>query len=349
MKKIFIFTLVILTVLFSCKKQKNEELKASRISDFFAELKNYPDIYGFIYWNENWENENGKMTAMTINTSEASLEAFQKGIAEDLYLSKSQFTNGKLQAIPNKKYYGSFPEFVSEEDIVTKDKIIEYDELGEKPMAWVYFSNNWTNDITFPAQYVEIIKNLGKTPFIRLAPRTIFEQYKPDPKYTMQDIIDGVYDEELQQWASDAKNCETNLLIEFGTEINGAWFSWNGLYHGGGTTDNYGDNSYPDGPERFRDAYRHIIDIFNEEGADNITWFFHIDDLIEPNEWWNHPEYYYPGDQYIDWIGISAYSLMIPDDDYIEPEYLLEQADSLMRAVSTTKPFAILEFGVSEI
>ena len=34
--------------------------------------------------------------------------------------------------------------------------------------------------------------------------------------------------------------------------------------------------NFPDGPERFRDAYRHIIDLFRKEGVKNITWCFHV-------------------------------------------------------------------------
>jgi hypothetical protein len=51
------------------------------------------------------------------------------------------------------------------------------------------------------------------------------------------------------------------LLVEYGTEMNGRWFSWNGVWNGLGVTRGYGDNEEPDGPERFRDAYRYLIDV----------------------------------------------------------------------------------------
>ena len=41
-------------------------------------------------------------------------------------------------------------------------------------------------------------------------------------------------------------------------------------------TNGYGDPYFPDGPERFRDAYRHIIDLFRKEDVKNITWCFHV-------------------------------------------------------------------------
>ena len=71
----------------------------------------------------------------------------------------------------------------------------------------------------------------------------------------MKKIIDGKFDKELIQYAKDARNFGKSLIIEFGTEVNGDWFSWNGKYNGGEEKDNYGNPDIPDGPERFRDAY----------------------------------------------------------------------------------------------
>jgi beta-mannanase len=152
----------------------------------------------------------------------------------------------------------------------------------------------------------------------------------------------------LKAWARAAKNCGTNLLVEFGTEVNGNWFSWNGSHNGGGVLNGYGDPNYPDGPEIFRDAYRHIIDLFKQQGVNNITWFFHFDVSGSPDEWWNEAWYYYPGDNYIDWIGVSTYGPQKKTDSYKKPKDLLEQAYKKLQSVSSNKPYAILEFGVTE-
>jgi len=132
----------------------------------------------------------------------------------------------------------------------------------------------------FPKNEVEIIKSSGRIPFIRIMPRTNFDEGGPDPNYTMQKIIDGDFDTELIQWAKDAAAETTPLLAEFGTEVNGNWFPWNGQYNGAGSTTEYGDPKLADGAERFRDAYRHIIDICRQNGATNITWFFHVDAML---------------------------------------------------------------------
>jgi hypothetical protein len=251
--------------------------------------------------------------------------------------------------VEGKIYHSAYPFFGSQEDIVTAERIDDFENLAKKEIAWVYFSNDWLDSLVFPRDAVEIISDKSKTPFIRLMFRSVFEEDQEDPKYKLTDLINHVYDEALIAWAKEARECGTSLLAEFGTEVNGSWFPWNGLYYGGGKTDGYGDPDYPDGPEIFRDAYRHIIDLCNQQGCDNITWFFHLDDYDYPEEWWNSPVYYYPGDDYIDWIGVSVYGPFEQWDDYISPKDLVSNAYNKMVEVSVNKPYAVLEFGVTEL
>jgi hypothetical protein len=169
--------------------------------------------------------------------------------------------------------------------------------------------------------------------------------------YKMQDFIDGVHDADLRQWARDAKATGVPILAQFGVEVNGCWFSWNGKWHGGSQTNGYRDPNYPDGPERFRDAYRHIVELFRDEGADNITWFFHVNYNNSPGDDWNGFANYYPGDDYIDWIGVSVYGAQEAGeawatfDEHLQPIY---QAILETPAISSTKPIAVLEMGVVE-
>ena len=65
------------------------------------------------------------------------------------------------------------------------------------------------------------------------------------------------------------------MLIDFALEMKGDCFPWSGYWNGGGETAGYGDPDYPDGPERYRDAYRHLVELFREERIENVTRFFH--------------------------------------------------------------------------
>ena len=346
MKEIYkLIILLAITLSFSnCKKNKINK-KAEWIKNAFISLEsnNYNRIKAISWWNEDFDNSH-----LTVNSSQESLDAYKKGVSSSTFITVANIDSNKLIEPTQGIYHSAYPDFGGTEDVVSKEQINNFESLVAKKIVWAYFSNNWYNNIKFPLSDVNIIHSSGKIPFIRIMPRTNFNEGGPDPNYTMQKIIDGDFDTELNQWAIDAKNTNIALLAEFGTEVNGNWFPWNGQYNGGGETTGYGDSNLPDGAERFRDAYRHIIDICNANGASNITWFFHIDAYSEPNVSWNEFEKYYPGDNYIDWLGVSVYGPQESNEDYQEFSEILNDVYPRLCNLSN-KPIAILEFAITEI
>jgi hypothetical protein len=191
-------------------------------------------------------------------------------------------------------YHAAFPDFGGPEDRVRTGRLRSFERAAGRRVTWAYFSDNWFKGrIHFPSQNVETIENAGRVPFIRMMARTNFGS-GPDPSFSMQSIIDGAWDEPapsngIVPWCQGAAATGVPLLVEFGTEVNGEWFPWNGKWNGGGRTDGYGDPAVPDGPERFRDAYRHIVDVCRQEGADNITWFFALEADRGARVWGRRP------------------------------------------------------------
>ena len=337
-------------LLLSCSSSNTTEIepnkKAQWIKNAFNSIEsgNYPQIKAVSWWHENFTG-----TYLRVDSSPQSIETYRDAIASPVFISETMIENEKLIApSENKVYHAAYPDFGGTEDIVTDERIYYFEDLVQKELAWAYFSNNWIDEIVFPTQAVNTILSTGKIPFIRLMARSNFNEDQADPVYSMQRIIDGDFDSELTQWAIDAANTNTSLLAEFGTEVNGSWFPWNGVYNGGATTTNYGDPNLPDGPERFRDAYRHIIDICRNNGATNITWFFHVDAEGQPDEDWNKIANYYPGDDYIDWVGASVYGNHFQDDDYIKFSDKLDMIYPNLVNL-TQKPIAILEFAITEL
>ncbi len=179
--------------------------------------------------------------------------------------------------------------------------------------------------------------------------------------FSMQSIIDGNWDDDLREWANEAKNhLDDNgnpirLLMTFTIEMNGYWFPWSGINNGGVENEYKPEDGLADGPERFRDAYRHIIDLFREEEATNITWFFVPDTVDADYEYvsfikdkWNNPANYYPGDDYIDWIGINLYGVTDYRWKWSIFSKEIEKKYKTIEEISDTKPLALLEFGVTE-
>jgi hypothetical protein len=263
----------------------------------------------------------------------------------------------KLAAPSYGIYHAAYPDFGGTEDLVTSKRITGFESLVGKKITWAYFSNNWMDasmggdGLNFPKTSVAIISSLGRVPFIRMMPRSDWDEGGPDEVYTMTRIIEGEFDNQLRQWARDARATEIPLLVEFGTEVNGDWFPWNGRYCGGGRLDGYGNDTEPDGPERFKDAYIHIIELFRDEGVGNITWFFHVDAFSSPDVSWNAMDRYYPGDDYIDWIGVSLYGPQSSTEGWWDlfSEMMDDGVYESLLNISTQKPIAILEFAVAEM
>ena len=246
-------------------------------------------------------------------------------------------------------FHGVYPGGkTGEEDDITPADLTSYEQTVGKTSGWVYFSNNWYRERAFPLSTAQWIRAAGSVPYIRLMLRDSAEQDQANHKFTLRRILAGEFDEDLRRWARAARDFGTPVIAEYGTEVNGEWFPWNGVWNGGGATGAYGDPNVPDGPERFRDAYRRIIDIMRQEGASNIRWVFHANNDDWPQESWNRFENYYPGDDYIDWVAVSVYGAQTPLDDYWDEfRPLMDAAYSRLVALAPSKPLIVAEFGVT--
>ncbi len=334
----------IILIFSACRKPVPVSLKAQWIRRAYASLQEgrFPRIRAVAWWNERFDESD-----LRINSSPQALEAYRQSVAPAFFTEEALFVRNRLVPPQAGMYHAAFPGFGGSEDSVRASVITGFEQLAGKRIAWAYFSDNWYHEIGFPYEEVETIHRAGRVPFIRMMPRSDIAEFEPDTVYTMQRIIDGVFDRQLLRWFTDAASTGYPLLVEFGTEVNGDWFPWNGLYNGGGRTDGYGDPAYPDGPERFRDAFRHLVELSRQAGATNITWFFHLDAQGEPEEDWNAFEYYFPGDDYVDWVGVSVYGPITPDDEYVEFDRKLGAVYDRMCRM-TTRPLAVLETGMTE-
>ncbi len=345
-QKVFLLIPAILFSFCSCsKKEHDTTMKALWIEEAFTTLRSgkYPRIKAIAWWHENFDG-----TQLRIDSSPESLEAYRCGVSDSLFITKPLFSEGHLVPSDKSIYHGAFPDLGGTEDQVTRKRIEDFERLAGKRIVWAYFSNNWTEGIRFPTREVATLRDMGRIPFIRLMARSRFEEGGPDEKYSLQRILEGDFDDAFNAWFREAASTGIPLLVEFGTEVNGDWFPWNGRYNGGGTTTGYGDPAVPDGPERFRDAYRHLVTLSRKNGATNITWFFHVDAYSQPQMEWNDLEQYYPGDDYIDWLGISVYGPQEKNEPYHSFEEILEDVYDRITALSN-KPLAVLEFGITEL
>jgi hypothetical protein len=239
-------------------------------------------------------------------------------------------------------YHGVFPAGTNPdpESDISSDALDAYVSTVGRRLAYVYFDDEWRNSRAFPAATVSWIRDRGSVPFIRLMMRSQKVPLFTDPVFTLDRILAGEFDADLSAWADAAKGLGTPLIVEYGTEVNGDWNPWSAPYNGGLDV----------GPGKFKLAYRHIVALMRGRGAANITWALHYNSQNFPgDDPRNVPSAYYPGDDVVDWLGISAYGSERSNDDRCNSfRSLVDAALPQLRAASATKPLFIFEFASTD-
>lgn len=109
-------------------------------------------------------------------------------------------------------------------------------------------------------------------------------------------ILKGEYDEFLRDYGKTISDFNHPVLFRLGNEMNGDWCPYSGY-----------ETSRD--PEVFRELYLYVYKIFEEQGAnENTIWVFNPNSVSFPNFKWNHSYMYYPGNDYVDVVGMTAYN-----------------------------------------
>ena len=145
--------------------------------------------------------------------------------------------------------------------------------------------------------------------------------------YTNKDIAAGKYDTYIEKFAHDVGTVNGQVIISYGQEMNGNWYPW--------AASGWGNSN----PADYIAAYRHIVLQFKAALVNNVTW------LWDPNVSYNGSvplKNVYPGDQYVDWVGLDGY-YSTPETTFAR---LFQPSIDEIRKF-TGKPLCIGEFGVT--
>ncbi len=219
--------------------------------------------------------------------------------------------------------------------------------IGHKVGSIVWFP---TWDDEFPTLACQKLHKRG------IIPHLTWELFWPssDPNNARQtgingydgfnDVLNGNYDDYIDRFAKDAKAFNERVLLRFLHEFNGNWYVWSGNKNGQANG----------GPEKVVAVWRYVIDRFNKIGADNVKWVWvpHGPSTDLDTASWNNVSNYWPGDEYVDWIGLDAYNFY-PKDPW-GGERPLRDFDNCFRALYDScsslgkQPMMIAEFGTGE-
>jgi len=206
------------------------------------------------------------------------------------------------------------------------------DALGMRlPLVHLFTAWGDRPDQQFPARTVQAIANVGSVPVVTWEPwLKAFREGRGLPPAGERDdgglaaVASGAYDFYLERWARAAAAHGGPLFVRLGHEMNDAY-------------------RYPWGPhnnraEDYVAMFRHVVEVFRREGADNVLWV-----------WTPHVAYdfaaYYPGDDVVDWVGTTAlnYGTVAYWSQWWTFEEVFERHYDALRAYG--KPIMIAELG----
>lgn len=159
-----------------------------------------------------------------------------------------------------------------------------------------------------------------------------------------EDILSGQFDHYLTSMAEEVKKWEKPLIIRFAHEMNIE------RYHWGTSKEDFG----PPSPEIYIKMVRYVVDHFHKEKTDNVFWVFCPNADSIPKKSWNAAKNYYPGDRYVDIMGMDGYNWGIDEKlaesrhlDWTSPWRSLEQTfQSLyqeLKSIAPQKPMIVFE------
>lgn len=177
-----------------------------------------------------------------------------------------------------------------------------FERRARKGTSIVMWYQPWSryNRNRFDSSACIAMMRRGKVPMITWEPWNPGDYPKrlpnraDQPSYRLSSIIRGRHDEYIRSWARDIRRLGGPVMLRPMHEMNGRWYPWCGTANG-------------NRPEEFAKAWRHIHDLFAEEGATNVTWVWCINAESVPDSDENLFAAYYPGDDYVDWTAVCAF------------------------------------------
>ena len=236
-------------------------------------------------------------------------------------------TAGSNAANKNKVYFGLFRQGAPKDMSLIKDFEKTY-KLKPTQIMWYL---DWS--CSFPGQDCDKVYEYGAVPHIVWEP---WYWANPDA-IKLKDIYKKKKDKYIRTWAKAVKEWGKPIFIRFAHEFNIEAYPWT-------------INKNKKDPGRYIKAFRYVHGVFLEEGATNVRWVWCPMNYSYPEEKWNDYMKAYPGDEYVDWIGIDGYNWgTIKDWSKWESfgDLFLESVTRLSRKFPT-KPIMIAEFSSSE-
>ena len=207
--------------------------------------------------------------------------------------------------------------------------------------ASVMWFDAWGTGLPFPVAAARALWEEGILPHYTWEPWTTSLGPTDPGQISLQDIVDGQWDAYIRDRAREFASVGSPILVRWGHEFNGNWYPW-------GVANNGQD------PALYVRAYRHVVDLARRTGARNVQWVWAYNNGPAPDEPWNDPALAYPGDRYVDWVGIDGYNWGFgpswdpTGDRWGSFDATFSAAYDKVRAIAPRRPVMLGEFASTE-
>lgn len=189
---------------------------------------------------------------------------------------------------------------------------------------------------------LEAISNTGAVPCLSWEPMTVVDDIEIAIPY--EKIVKGQYDTYLRQMAEDIKKRGKPLIICFAHEMNLE------KYHWGSNPNQFNAEA----PKRYIEMFRYVVNYFNSQNVHCVFWAFCPNAESIPNRPWNTPSQYYPGDEYVDILGMDGYNWDITEEiankknqSWVKPwasfEGIFQNLYQQLKNINPHKPILVFE------
>jgi hypothetical protein len=148
---------------------------------------------------------------------------------------------------------------------------------------------------------------------------------------TLADVVNGSQDAAIEKWAQDAKAWGQPFFLSLWWEMNGNWYAWGRSLE-------------------FVAAWQRFHKLVTGEGATNVTFTWTVNSIWSADPA-SDPSPYYPGDAYVDWLGLDSYNWgrsPVQPDKWTTPEQTLTPTLDVLEGIAPTKPVVIVENASTE-
>ncbi len=164
----------------------------------------------------------------------------------------------------------------------------------------------------------------------RFVELTIQPPLNSDPQNMLFDVLNGRYDSFFAQYAREVKSFGHPVLLRLFNEMNGDWCEYSSYQMSMDT-------------DLVVKLYRYVADFFKD--APNVIFVWNPNGKSFPDFNWNDAFLHYPGDDYVDVLGLTAYNTgnYYRGEYWHSFEYLYNDIYNRYSAI-TNMPLIITEF-----